>query len=84
MPKTIAARYGIRPGDDIESRPAGAVIHIVPPGRQTAVLSPEARLKLYDAATARRRRRQTGRPKLRGGTDRRWRREDRYAPGRAR
>ena len=84
MPKAIAERYGIRPGDEIEWQPAGTMIQIVPPGKQAPALSLDARLKLYDAATARQRHRQAGRPKLRPGTDRGWRREDLYVRGRAR
>ena len=84
VPKTIATRYGIRPGDEIEWQPAGAMIQIVPPGTQPMALSLDARLKLYDAATARQRQRQADRPKRRSGTDRGWRREDLYVRGRAR
>ena len=83
VPKTIAAQYGIRPGDEIEWQPAGAVIRIVPPGHQAAALSLEARLKLYDAATVRQRQRQAAPPKRRPA-DRGWRREDLYVRGRAR
>jgi AbrB family looped-hinge helix DNA binding protein len=78
MPKAIAERYGIRPGDEIEWQPAGSVIQIVPTAKQATALSLDARLKLYDAATARQRDRQARRPKLRGEADRRWRREDLY------
>lgn len=84
VPKAIADQYGIRPGDEIAWRPSGAVIQIVPPGKQTPALSLDARLKLFDAATVRQRRRQAGRPKPRPATDRGWRREDLYARGRAR
>jgi bifunctional DNA-binding transcriptional regulator/antitoxin component of YhaV-PrlF toxin-antitoxin module len=84
VPKAIADRYGIRPGDEIAWQPAGAMIQIVPPGKQAPALSVDARLKLYDAATVRQRRRQAGRPKPRPATDRGWRREDLYARGRAR
>ena len=84
LPKAIADQYGIRPGDDIDWQPAGAVIQIVPPGKRSSALSVDARLKLYDAATARQRHRQKGQVKLRRGADRGWRREDLYARGRAR
>ena len=84
VPKTIAAQYGIRPGDEIEWQPAGAVIRIVPPGNQAAALSLDARLKLYDAATLRQRQRQAARPTRRPGADRGWRREGLYVRGRAR
>ena len=85
VPKAIADRYGIRPGDDIEWQPAGGVINVLPAGKQTApVLSRDARLRLYDSATLRQRRRQKGRTKPRRGTNRGWRREDLYTRDRAR
>ena len=84
VPKRIADQYGIRPGDEIEWRPAGAVIQILPPGTHAPRLSSDTRLKLYDAATARQAQRQEGRSKLRPGADRGWRREDLYVRGRAR
>jgi bifunctional DNA-binding transcriptional regulator/antitoxin component of YhaV-PrlF toxin-antitoxin module len=83
LPRAIADRYGIRPGDDIQWQPAGNVIRVVPPGTQTPVLSLEDRLKLFDTATirqkVRQRRRKPGRT-----VDRGWRREDAYTRGRAR
>lgn len=84
VPKAIADRYGIRPGDEIAWQPAGAVIQILPSGKRAPALSPDARLKLYDAATARQRSRQRRQPKRRAVTDRGWRREDLYDRGRAR
>ena len=84
VPKTIAARYRIRPGDEIEWRAAGAVIEVVPPDKQTASLSLDARLKLFDAATVRQQHRQASRKRRRAGRDRRRRREDLYVRGRAR
>lgn len=85
VPKAIADRYGIHPGDDIEWQPAGGVINVLPAGKQAApVLSRDARLRLYDSATLRQRRRQKDRTKPRRGTHRGWRREDLYTRGRAR
>ena len=84
VPKAIADQYGIRPGDEITWQPAGAVIQILPPGKHAPTLSPEARLKLYDAATARQRNRQRRQPKQRRAAGRGWRREDLYVRGRAR
>ena len=83
LPRAIADRYGIRPGDDIQWQPAGTVIHVVPPGKQAPVLSLEARLKLFDAATIRQKLRQRRRGKPARAADRGWRREDAYARGRA-
>lgn len=87
VPKVIAERYGIRPGDEIEWVPAGDTIRIVPPGRQGRTLDLQSRLKLFDAATERQRLRQSRRPKAaktREGRDRGWRREDLYGRARAR
>ena len=81
VPKVIAEQYGIRPGDEIEWVPAGDTIRVIPPGRGAPPPDPGLRLELFDAATARQRRRQAGRTgSVRGG--RGWRREDLY--GRAR
>ena len=83
VPKAIAEQYGIRPGDDIEWIPAGDAIRVVPAGRPVQSLDPAMRLRLFDAATARQRRRQPTRPK-RKVAGRGWRREDLYERGRAR
>ena len=53
VPKVIADRYGIRPGDEIEWVAAGDTIRVIPPGRQAPVADLELRLKLFDAATER-------------------------------
>jgi bifunctional DNA-binding transcriptional regulator/antitoxin component of YhaV-PrlF toxin-antitoxin module len=84
LPRAIADRYGIRPGDDIQWQPAGTVIQVVPPGKQAPVLSLEARLKLFDTATIRQKLRQRRRGKPAPAADRGWRREDAYRRGRAR
>jgi AbrB family looped-hinge helix DNA binding protein len=80
VPKTIAERYGIRPGDHIDWVPAGEVIRVVPPGKQLAPEGRESRLRLFDQATERRRRH----PQMRNARqprDRGWSREDLYARG---
>ena len=82
VPKTIAERYGIRPGDHIDWVPAGEVIRVVPPGRQLAPESRESRLRWFDQATERLRRR-TPAPKARRPRDRGWKREDLYGRGRS-
>jgi bifunctional DNA-binding transcriptional regulator/antitoxin component of YhaV-PrlF toxin-antitoxin module len=84
VPRAIADRYGIRPGDDIQWQPAGTVIQVVPPGRQAPVLSLEDRLKRFDAATIRQKLRQRRRGKPARAAGRGWRREDAYTRGRAR
>lgn len=83
IPKTVADQYGIRPGNEIEFVPAGDVIRVVMSvGRPAADV--EARLRLFDQATERQRRRETavGRSARRrkAGT-RGWTREDLYRRG---
>jgi AbrB family looped-hinge helix DNA binding protein len=61
VPKAIAERYNLRPGDDIDWIAAGDVIRIIPSGKPTACQSRESRLRLFDQATERHRRRQSAR-----------------------
>jgi AbrB family looped-hinge helix DNA binding protein len=83
IPKAIADRYGIVPGDEIDFQAAGEVIRIVPPrGRGTARLSPEERLRLFDAASDRQRRHEkTMRIRAAPARRRDWKREDLYTRG---
>jgi AbrB family looped-hinge helix DNA binding protein len=83
VPKVIAERYGIRPGDDIDWVAAGDVIRVVPPGRKAAPEGRESRLRLFDQATERQRRRGLSR-KAKRPHDRGWTREDLYGRGRSR
>jgi AbrB family looped-hinge helix DNA binding protein len=82
VPKTIADRYNLRPGDEIEWTPAGDVIRVVPTRTKTPSDDPAARLLLFDQATERHRRR-PGARKL-PSRDRGWTREDLYSRGRSR
>ena len=57
--KAIAERSGIEPGDEVEFRPAAEVTRFVPPdGRLRQRLSAAERLRLFDEATPRQRRRE--------------------------
>jgi AbrB family looped-hinge helix DNA binding protein len=83
VPKAIAERYRIRPGDEIDWVPAGDVIRVIPGGKPTQTDDREMRLRLFDQATERHRKR------ARAGTaerpqDRGWTREDLYERGRSR
>ena len=87
VPKKIADRYTIRPGDDIEWVAAGEVIRVIPPASQVAPPeNRESQLRLFAQATERHRKRPSprpaARPKARSG-DRGWRREDLYRRGRS-
>ncbi len=87
VPKALAERFSIRPGDDIEWQAAGEAIRVVPARRGTQADSVEARLRLFDQATARQRRREARRgrkSRARPGTGRGWTREELYDRGRAR
>jgi AbrB family looped-hinge helix DNA binding protein len=53
IPKRIAEQYGIKPGDDIEFVARSGGIRLVPAGTVTEpTLSPEERVRLFDASTA--------------------------------
>jgi len=82
VPKKIAELYHIRPGDDIDWVPAGDAIRVIPPGKQTAAQTPEPRLRWFDQATKRHRKRRSTRPAAQP-RKRGWRREDLYQRGRA-
>ena len=86
IPKRIAERYAIAPGDEIEFVAAGNSIRIVPAGKgRSTNLSTEERVRLFRAATARQKVREkamnvSSRP--RGG--RGWTREELYTRGKPR
>jgi AbrB family looped-hinge helix DNA binding protein len=82
VPRRIAEQYGIQPGDDIEWVAAGEVIRVLPFGKRAEPEDKDARLRLFDQATERQRRRQPGR-KTKAPRDRGWSREDLYARGRS-
>lgn len=96
VPKAIADQYGIRPGDELDWMPAGDTIRVVPRRSQHRArrpLSTEERLKLFDQATERQRKREAHpeeipevveRPWKPHEIERGWRREDLYDRGRAR
>ncbi|MYF87093.1 MAG: AbrB/MazE/SpoVT family DNA-binding domain-containing protein [Rhodospirillaceae bacterium] len=82
LPRWLAVRYGIRPGDDIRFEADGAFIRIVLPNAVPAGdLDVEARLRLFDAATERQRAREAARPRP-GAAGRGWTRDELYDRGR--
>ena len=82
VPKALAERYGIEPGDDIEWEAAGDAMRIVPARRRSGG-SVAARLKLFDQATARQREREAG-ARVVAADERGWKREELYTRGRPR
>ena len=82
VPKALADRFGIKPGDEIDWEAAGEAIRVVPaPAR--ARRDRGWRVRLFDQATARQRRRQDLDP-LPSSSDRGWTREDLYDRNRPR
>jgi AbrB family looped-hinge helix DNA binding protein len=83
LPKAIAQRYSIRPGDEIEWVAAGDVIRVVPSTGQVMAEDRDSRLRLFDQATDRHGRRPSASKTPRTG-GRGWTREDLYERGRSR
>ncbi len=94
LPKAIADQYGIRAGDELDFVPAGDTIRVTPArrcSRGRKLRSVEERLRLFDQATQRQRRREAEPPEVRPATEekppqpheleRGWRREDLYTRG---
>jgi AbrB family looped-hinge helix DNA binding protein len=88
VPKAIADRYGIRPGDELEWTPAGEAIRVTPARRRQSPsrdrLNAEARLNLFDQATERQQKRQRRARRPARARDRGWTRQDLYARARPR
>ena len=75
VPKRLAQKFGIKPGDEIEWQATGDAIRIVPSPIPKASI--EDRLRLFEQATARQKERERLRP-LPPEPDRGWTREELY------
>ena len=84
LPKRLADAYGIRPGDDIAWAAAGDHLRIDPTSRPVPSHTPEERLRRFDQASDRQRRRNHGGFPRRRRAGRGWTREGLYTRGRAR
>ena len=82
IPKAIADRYGIVPGDDLEWTAGADSVRL----RRTEATKPRsdvrARIALFDAATERQRLREAAAPRSAAGGERGWTREELYERGR--
>jgi AbrB family looped-hinge helix DNA binding protein len=76
LPKRLAERFGIKPGDEIEWQAAGDAIRIVPSTEPRPDIA--FRRRLFDQATERQRQRERERPLPREEGPRDWKREDLY------
>lgn len=83
LPKALADRYAIRPGDEITWEPGGDVIRVIPGGRP-ARRDPDVRLRLFDEATKRQHRRNRTAKRSTADAPRGWSRADLYDRARAR
>jgi AbrB family looped-hinge helix DNA binding protein len=81
LPKALAERYGIRPGDEIQWEPAGDAIRIIPAAAMPRTHDVALRLRLFDRATARQREREASGSLTSAGGERGWTREDLYERG---
>lgn len=83
IPKALAEQFRIEPGDDVEWIVSGDSLRLVPGRSMAKPIDPARRLRLFDAATARQARRQSGKATAKS-TERGWTREELYTRGRAR
>jgi AbrB family looped-hinge helix DNA binding protein len=82
LPKALAERYSLKPGDEIQWETAADTIRVIPPGR--VGYNAEQRLALFDQASLRQRRREQSHPASKpGGKTRGWTRDDLYTRGRS-
>jgi bifunctional DNA-binding transcriptional regulator/antitoxin component of YhaV-PrlF toxin-antitoxin module len=79
LPRALAKRYGIAPGDEVAWEAAGDVIRLVPTSAAEPVDIAE-RLRLFDKATERQHERERQQP-VEPASDRGWKREDLYERG---
>lgn len=79
VPKAIADRFGIEPGDELRWEIAGDAIRVLTASGDARRLGVAERLRMFDETTRRQRERQASCPRepVRN-RDRGWRREDLY------
>ena len=77
IPKTLAQRVGIKIGDELEWEEADGTLRVRRSAEQARETPVVERLALFDAATARQRKRQRSEPRV-SGKSRGWTREDLY------
>jgi AbrB family looped-hinge helix DNA binding protein len=82
VPKALADRYGIAPGDEIDWEPAGDAIRVVP-SRKRPRRDRAWRARLFDQATDRQRQRDAALAPV-TAAERGWTREDLYDRARSR
>ena len=81
IPKAIAERYSIVPGDEVEWIGTSESVRLVPAKALKPTLSPTERLRLFDAATQRQRERERASERAPSEGGRGWTREELYERG---
>ena len=84
VPKALAVQLDIRPGDDVDWTVSGNSRHVTPSRHRRHVVDLETRLRLFNEATDRQRRRERDARVIPADGDRGWSREDLYDRGRTR
>ena len=84
VPKTLAAELGIHPGDDIDWTVSGNGLRVTPSTDRRPALDRESRLRRFDEATERQRRRRQDVEPVPARGARGWSREELYDRGRTR
>jgi bifunctional DNA-binding transcriptional regulator/antitoxin component of YhaV-PrlF toxin-antitoxin module len=84
LPKALANQYGIRPGDEIEWKPAGNGIRVEVGRRERVPLTKAQKLALFDDSWKRQMKRQAGLKPVARPVARGWTREELYTRGRPR
>jgi AbrB family looped-hinge helix DNA binding protein len=86
IPKALADRFGIRPGDEVDWTASEDALRLVPVPRETTTnpLSTEERLELFRQSMERQQEREKANPPVprQPGEGRGWTREDLYDPPR--
>jgi bifunctional DNA-binding transcriptional regulator/antitoxin component of YhaV-PrlF toxin-antitoxin module len=80
VPKSLAERYGIQPGDDVQWEAAGEIIRVIPPRRAIPERTGRERLEIFDQATRRQAQRQARR-EISTSSERGWSRDELYDRG---
>jgi AbrB family looped-hinge helix DNA binding protein len=84
LPKALADRYGIRPGDEIQWKAAGDGIRVEVGWRERSSLTKAQKLALFDDSWKRQLKRQAGLKPVARPLSRGWTREELYTRGRPR
>ena len=84
VPKALAAELGLRPGDEIDWIASGDALRVLPSRNRRSAMDTTTRLRQFDQATARQRRRQSKMQVKSSPRSRGWSREDVYVRRRPR